>query len=612
MRLRTSFFSPKLRGVFYNVVKITTAIIISFAGLPLNNSASASDESVRNKYFSCTDVKIIWARESGASQNDTNYQEFEKAFTKVFENSNFSYSFYELSREGGFGGYYYPAPGIGVSSTARFNTALGALVSGGNSYGYGKSVEAGANEAAAFIREFSKTCPNSKIILGGFSQGAQVVSLTLQKIDPKNLFYAATFGDPKLYLPEGKGINPPACRVENLSSYRAFVPDCHVYEGVLGGYNPYDVSNDFYGKVGAYCRYHDVICGVYTDLNNWYDGHADYIGGGLYEAAANTALLKMISPIPTDPSLSKKQNVAFLFDVTDSMDVLLKKYRAEALRAIKRVFDAGGSVALYTYGDLRDYEPVELCGFDECSYSDLKRIINNLDTPSTGSGDSPESLLSASYTLMKKLKWETGANKSVVVMTDAGFHDPDYDGKTLADVIKLSKEIDPVNFYILGNRENEAEYKKLASGTNGKVYLDDGAIYNEGYDTGTFANLIEDIFNHSESNILNLGTTKTESTVSNLTYKITSDSSAKISFDSTGARNILFLNDQILGILDSTEIELTDLDFSQENIVLVAPLSADGYRGTSARISLDYSESFGDSRETSASVVLKAPNSGRL
>ncbi|MBQ6212385.1 MAG: hypothetical protein IJJ57_05755, partial [Ruminococcus sp.] len=77
-----------------------------------------------------------------------------------------------------------------------------------------------------------------------------------------------------------------------------------------------------------------------------------YIGGGLYEAAANTALLKMISPIPTDPSLSKKQNVAFLFDVTDSMDVLLKKYRAEALRAIKRVFDAGGSVALYTYGDL--------------------------------------------------------------------------------------------------------------------------------------------------------------------------------------------------------------------------------------------------------------------
>lgn len=314
MRLKFKINSFKTLRIFsLNFLKIVLALFLSFSSVPLTNLAYASDDLVYQKYFNCTDVKIIWARESGAAQNDKNYQAFEKAYEKVFKNSGISYSFYELSREGGFGGYYYPAPGIGIDDLKRIGTSLGALFSGGDSYNYGKSIEAGSNEAAAFISAYTKKCPSSKIVLGGFSQGAQVISRTLQKISAKNLLYAATFGDPKLYLPEGKGIAPPACRNENLSVYRAYVPDCHVHEGALGSYNPYDVNSSFYDKVGAYCRYGDIICGTRTNLNDWYAGHADYIGGGMYELAAWDTYVRVA---PAKVRSRYKQNVVILFDGT--------------------------------------------------------------------------------------------------------------------------------------------------------------------------------------------------------------------------------------------------------------------------------------------------------
>ena len=85
----------------------------------------------------------------------------------------------------------------------------------------------------------SASCPGTKYVVGGYSQGAMVVSKALGSLNADRIIYAATFGDPKIYLPEGKGILPAACRGENLSDYRMYVPDCQAYKGLLGAYVPY-------------------------------------------------------------------------------------------------------------------------------------------------------------------------------------------------------------------------------------------------------------------------------------------------------------------------------------------------------------------------------------
>ena len=90
----------------------------------------------------------------------------------------------------------------------------------------------------------------------------------------------------------------------------------------------------------------------------------------------------------------------------------------------------------------------------------------------TDGGDKNESLLSSAFHVMKTLKWKYGSTKSLVVLTDAGFHSPDHDGTTLSDVVKLSKSIDPVNIYVITNEENGSDYLELASLTDGYVETD--------------------------------------------------------------------------------------------------------------------------------------------
>ena len=56
-------------------------------------------------------------------------------------------------------------------------------------------------------------------------QGAQVIGQALPNISSgvKNkIVFNMLFSDPKLYLPEGEGIFPPACRNEKLSALSMF------------------------------------------------------------------------------------------------------------------------------------------------------------------------------------------------------------------------------------------------------------------------------------------------------------------------------------------------------------------------------------------------------
>ena len=155
-----------------NLKPLAVALTLLLSNLPLT---SAATDFSTDPNFTCTDLKVIFARGSGSEIHATNYQYYERAFRDTFQNSGLSLSFYELganAANGGYGGYSYPSPGIGVYTWARFKTSLGALVSGGEYYSYGDSIEEGSNEAAFFLMHYKNKCPASKIIIGGYSQGA--------------------------------------------------------------------------------------------------------------------------------------------------------------------------------------------------------------------------------------------------------------------------------------------------------------------------------------------------------------------------------------------------------------------------------------------------------
>ncbi len=61
-----------------------------------------------------------------------------------------------------------------------------------------------------------------------------MIAQALKYFKAGELVYAGMFGDPELYLPEGRGAWPAACRGKNLSPYRVFVPNCHADNGSLG------------------------------------------------------------------------------------------------------------------------------------------------------------------------------------------------------------------------------------------------------------------------------------------------------------------------------------------------------------------------------------------
>lgn len=601
---------------FPNLKLLATSLIFLLSNISTVSAAFANSVEMSDPNMVCTDLKIIFARGSGSQIHATNYQVFEQAFIDTFADSGLSLSFYELGSSS-YGGYSYPSPGIGIYTWQRFTTSLGALFSGGGAYSYGKSVEEGSNEARVYINRLLSVCPNTKIIMGGYSQGAQTVSRTLQKIQPSQIYQALTFGDPKLYLPEGKysslSKTTLACQngVSSHSVYRTYVPDCHTYEGILGGYNPYQPSSDYNGKVKTYCQWHDVICSSYIEIGNLAYGHATYKEQGTYKRAAEDVYRELAEDGIGNLSAGKYtvpvQNVAIMFDVTGSMRSFLGKYQNEAITAANNVLKNGGKVALYTYGDMYEGQDLtEICDFSTCNSDNIKGYIMNLTV--TGGGDDPESVLSSAYSLMHRASFEVGANKSIVVISDASYHDPDKDHITIDDVTKLALDLDPVNFYILTTEEVAPSYSELAAATDGAVF------------TSNLSDVFDTIDSHqiATSYDYNQALTVATYSIDNMTYEVLSDSSVRISYDTDAPKIALTLDDFIAGYTEEHSVEIVDLDLSEGLRICASPLAMN-FRGSPVCVDVPATASTSVSANavpatatTVSSVIIpRAPNTGR-
>jgi hypothetical protein len=449
--------TQKLRvGAAFVVAVALTATAVSVSN-PQNASATPMG--------GCYDMEFIWARGSGSPMNAPEYKEFKRRIEQQTASAGFNgvVNFYELGTAPGG----YPAQKVFEMTPEGIGVMLGAKLSAGSEFAYGDSVRRGADELQNYIRERLAACPRTYFALGGYSQGAQVIGDALVKL-PKEIdaqvLYSVLYGDPKLYLPEGDGVNPPACRGEGLSEYRAHVPKCKTSEGLLGGRKPY-VQPFQAGKVATYCNAQDMICGSTENLLLW-GGHTTYIQNGLIldgahkiMAAAREALPALFLPdfVSHSPNaLTPGQDVAILLDTTGSMDQQLGEFDTaikDIKRLVRQVLASGGRVALLEYRDTDSAFGASapsriLCDFTACTSPEaIDELLAGLTAE--GGGDYDESMLHGVQNALQNTQWREGAQKALVIFTDAGFHEPDpTNGWTMADAQRVSIALNPVNIYI--------------------------------------------------------------------------------------------------------------------------------------------------------------------
>ena len=431
----------------------------------------------------CALVEPIFARGSGAKLDDTD-KERVRFFGQIDSRlEKVSRQPYNLGSEK-YDGHQYPADSVGGWS---FLTGIGATVSAGGGFAYGNSVKQGVNELQYYIKQRHAKCASAGTwyVLGGYSQGAQVIGQALEGIDKKirdRIIFVGLFGDPKLHYPEGEGIYPDACRGKNLSAWRRAASNCHLDNGMLKARKPY-LPEDMKNKTGLWCYARDTICDFgATGIN---DGHGKYKEPGrAIDEAALEAALRLSRVLPAAESIKidigKKHgskttgsDTVFVIDSTGSMSSRIDKARAFARSSADKLKSQNGRVALVEYRDQGDSFTARILSKFDDPYSSFTSALDGISV--NGGGDTPEATLHALMTAFNGLAWKDGATKAAVVLTDASFHNPDQvDGSTVASVAKRSLEIDPVNVYPVVPTYETYSYQELAEATSGQVIVDDG------------------------------------------------------------------------------------------------------------------------------------------
>jgi diadenosine tetraphosphatase ApaH/serine/threonine PP2A family protein phosphatase len=222
----------------------------------------------------CEDVTMVFARGSGQGLNEREAPVF---FGHVERGLGpaISVTRYELGAES-HGGARYPAAGGWRDMLEAEASWTGFL--GGR---YRASVAAGVTELTNYLTERAVACPFELFVLGGYSQGAQVAGEALFELDAatrNRVAFVALFSDPKLYLPEGRGPFPPACRGDE-SPWRRGSVGCWTDHGVLEARVPY-LPKDIEDRTGSWCDRDDGVCSDSLVDLGVHDDHAEYADSG--------------------------------------------------------------------------------------------------------------------------------------------------------------------------------------------------------------------------------------------------------------------------------------------------------------------------------------------
>lgn len=160
-------------------------------------------------------------------------------------------------------------PGLGNIGQA-FSDSLTSKV-GGKSVGvyavnypanddYHNSAPAGSDDASAHIQGTVANCPNTKIVLGGYSQGSTVIDLATQAM--------------------------PAPVADHVAAVALFGEPTSQFSSMLWGGQPLPTINPVYsGKTISLCAPDDPICSGGGNIM----AHVSYIQAGMTDQAASFA-----------------------------------------------------------------------------------------------------------------------------------------------------------------------------------------------------------------------------------------------------------------------------------------------------------------------------------
>lgn len=475
----------------------------------------------------CLEYEFVFARGSGQVLNDIDYRTFKTEVDAALKNKNIRYGYYELGTKNG--GYPAFAPNNVFS-------VLGAYISAGESYKFGESVEKGAKELITRLKSETGRCKNQKYIISGYSQGAYAVDRALPYLNSEKIFYVATFGDPKLYLPEGRSRN--ACNGLGLSNYRVYVPDCEVEEGVLGGIKPYE-SASLKNKRGAWCNQNDFVCGSRLIFTNLWKGHTAYINENGYRKFAQLISDKIVNATGSSSEIKARYSEANKRDVVVLYDCRGKLISEAFKRQLVEIAEYGTRVAIYNvYAYTNSLKILE----EKVSFTNdhLGEKIDNLNHEImlsvgniVGRGNN---LPYAIKEVSKKTKWEKGSERNIYIYSNGDYDDKEsFDGTTMVNAALVAKE-NKVKISILGEGKNLGDtiLSQVADATGGEMI------------GGDYSKII-----------LNANQTERESRYFSKTFDLNRDSKY----------TLVIINDLIYGVTDKNKITIKDLDGGRLNVI---------------------------------------------
>lgn len=537
-------------------LKMLLLLILMCLPVIAASNASSFDDS------ECSNYEFIFARGSGQELNGPDFKSYKSVIEEKLKDQKIS--FYELGEKGGG----YPAV------AADFLVSLGAIVSAGESYRFGDSIDKGADELISRVQSESKRCKNKKFILSGFSQGAIVIDKALNYLNSEKIFYAANFGDPKLYLPEGKR----ACKQIGLSNYRVYVPDCNVEEGVLDGLKPYQPAG-YYNKLGAWCNKKDIMCGSSLDIAHPIKAHTSYKTDKngykkFAELISEKITKKTDTPKPTDAYYvsSKKRDIAIIYDYSQMASYEFRKdgksIEDDLKARLVALADNEARIAIYNSYNLY-YPNISLEKKIDFTSENLGKKIDqyNIDNRNTfgltfGLGNN---IFSSIVDVANNAKWADGSEREIIIlMNSANSGIVSNDGTSHEDAINAAKAANAkVSVMSINGIENSIFYQAIAKSTGGVII---------GHD---YSKIIQD---------------------RNKAKKLISKT---FDINQMSKYTLVAINNMVYGLSDRKSITITDLNAYTNNMISLIGYDASGKKENVRIINLN-------------SNKIKAPDTGAI
>jgi PKD repeat protein len=337
---------------------------------------------------------------------------------------------------------------------------------------YWQSVHTGVQRLRDLIRtEFAGGAnANEQIVLAGYSQGAHVIGNLLSNTNTgdnrlsdselSHIKAVVLFGDPRFNEKEDFALGGAGFH-NGILTHRA-----------LGDLSRVASTN----RIRSFARVGDPVC-QWRNVD-WTRHHQEGYLADYGDHAAAFAFSKLGFPKPPASVYGGRLDVAFVIDTTGSMGSSIDSVKGAVNSFATQLQTSGADFHLglveFKDGDQGDPFAAQLdLGFT-ADVSSFQSAVNALTAD--GGGDEAEYDLSGIDTAINDLSWRSGAKKTIIVMTDAPYKDPEpVGGLTTAAVLQAARDLDPAQIYpvVVGGWADPAQFQVLADGSGGTLYASD-------------------------------------------------------------------------------------------------------------------------------------------